>query len=724
MGHQFDHHPAKQAPLGHRTIGNQATLRLLGRRHLPPTQPVFVQRSLESPLAPGRDDLSTLLGDALASPGIPLDETTRTVMEARFGQNFGDVRVHADPSSARAARALNARALTVGDHILFGAGHHATASGAGQRIMAHELTHVLQQRTGAVAGRGRPDGISVSDPSDHYEHAAETVATQVMSGAAPATGTSPSPSAAPGHSGRKAVQRFLAGEEPEGHGGIEEPALIEAGFSKGEAQSTYAGNWLRDYSQLLDAASSDGGATLEIIKILFTGQFGRAPKEDEIGRYLPSEHVDNPAGSETAEDPAINAYTRAKMREALAPDQREFFDEEQTAKFKQHIAEQAAASGLPEYIEVAKEHIKRQIAKAAALGRNRKGFDALGNGLHAVEDYFAHSNFVEVALAQLRREGEVGESNPKVRALQKYYQVDPTNIDTDKFGRPQIVTGTSAPGASKTVGTWEAVKTELKNYEVRKIFLHGAILRYGRDLPIEAGRKLPNLLGSGVGAVLGAVGGAITGAARSAVEGWHAAKHWYQKPLAAIGGFLGGAVRGFFHGAASGARTGWRIGGRVDAALGSPLSHLGGLVGRIAGFGLGTASAAVVSALLYLAALVTTPLGSVLKSHAERKIAEGTRRTVSQAQSGTLPTHSQIAKDDPEHPLHRAADRLAHIADREIGRQMIKVWDTKGPEHQEALAAAEALVDFYIAHPQQGDPTRPHADPWWKAELLSVVKGK
>jgi Domain of unknown function (DUF4157)/Heterokaryon incompatibility protein Het-C len=693
------------------------------------TRATSIQRSLDSSVAKGRDDLSALLGGALASPGMPLDATTRAFMEPRLGQDFSGVRVHADPPSALTARALNARAFAVGDHILFGAGHYEPATWTGRRIIAHELTHVVQQRSGVVTGKPGPDGISVDDPTGRFEHAAETVATRVMSyrsAAAPVMETGPLSHPTPGRSGAKAIQRFLAGEEPEGHGGIEEPALEEAGFSKAEAHSTYAGNWLRDFSQQLDAASSDPGARLEIVKILFTGQFGRAPEDSEIGRYLPSEHVDNPAGSESAENPDISAEMRAKRREALSPAQREFVDEEQTAKFKQQVATQAASSGLPVYIERAKEHVKRQIAEAAALGRNDKGRAALGNGLHAVEDYFAHSNFVEVALAQLEHEGEVGENNPKIRAMQNYYEVDPTNIDTDKFGRPQIVTGTSAPGASETVGVWEAVKTELRNDEFRRVFLRGAILRYGRDLPIEAGRKLPNLIGSGVGAVLGAAGGAVAGAARGAVAGWRGAQHWYQKPIAAIGGFLGGAVRGFFQGAASGAKTGWRIGGQVDAAVGSPLSHLGGLLGRVAGFGLGAAAAAVVLAILGLVALVTVPGGPALQAHAKRKIREGTRQTVSEAgaKKAALPTHSQIAKDDPDHPLHGAADRLARIADREIGRQMIKVWESKGAEHQEAVAAAQALVDFYMAHPQQVDITHPRADPWWKAELLSAVKGK
>ena len=102
---------------------------------------------------PGADRPLTELGEDLASSqNQRLDPTTRTFMESRFGHDFGRVRLHADESAAAAARSLHARAFAVGRDIFFGAGLHATERADGRRLLAHELTHVLQQ-TGRL---GRP----------------------------------------------------------------------------------------------------------------------------------------------------------------------------------------------------------------------------------------------------------------------------------------------------------------------------------------------------------------------------------------------------------------------------------------------------------------------------------------------------------------------------------------------------------------------------------------
>jgi hypothetical protein len=74
--------------------------------------------------------------------GQPLPKSERTFFEQRFGRDFGQVRVHTD---AKAARAVNARAFTVGRDVVFGAGHYASGTSEGQKLMAHELTHVVQQ---------------------------------------------------------------------------------------------------------------------------------------------------------------------------------------------------------------------------------------------------------------------------------------------------------------------------------------------------------------------------------------------------------------------------------------------------------------------------------------------------------------------------------------------------------------------------------------------------
>lgn len=80
--------------------------------------------------------------------GQPLPEPLRAFLEPRFGRSFADIRVHAGPEAAKLARAANARAFTVGKHIVFGAGEYRPGIEQGRRLIAHELTHVLQQRGG------------------------------------------------------------------------------------------------------------------------------------------------------------------------------------------------------------------------------------------------------------------------------------------------------------------------------------------------------------------------------------------------------------------------------------------------------------------------------------------------------------------------------------------------------------------------------------------------
>ncbi|MGP3683460.1 eCIS core domain-containing protein [Streptomyces sp. IBSNAI002] len=125
--------------------------------------------------------------DVLRSGGRPLDDTTRTDMEARLGADFSDVRVHDDAAARASAAAVGARAYTSGSHVVIGDG------GADRHTLAHELTHVIQQRRGPVAGTDNGDGLRVSDPSDRFEREAEATATRVTSGPPPLHTTAPAP---------------------------------------------------------------------------------------------------------------------------------------------------------------------------------------------------------------------------------------------------------------------------------------------------------------------------------------------------------------------------------------------------------------------------------------------------------------------------------------------------------------------------------------------------
>jgi hypothetical protein len=106
---------------------------------------------------------------ALRAPGQPLHTDVRGFMGTRFGADFSAVRVHTDSLAARSAHAVHADAYTVGREVVFASGKYAPHSAAGQRLLAHELTHVLQQGSATVqaslvqrqdddtSGTGEPD---------------------------------------------------------------------------------------------------------------------------------------------------------------------------------------------------------------------------------------------------------------------------------------------------------------------------------------------------------------------------------------------------------------------------------------------------------------------------------------------------------------------------------------------------------------------------------------
>lgn len=111
----------------------------------PSPGPILVGQRRAAPGASGTMDAAPLVKDVLGSPGKPLDGATRDFFSARFGHDFANVRIHADAPAAEAARSVNALAFTVGDDVVFGAGQYSTGTRAGRELVAHELTHVVQQ---------------------------------------------------------------------------------------------------------------------------------------------------------------------------------------------------------------------------------------------------------------------------------------------------------------------------------------------------------------------------------------------------------------------------------------------------------------------------------------------------------------------------------------------------------------------------------------------------
>lgn len=119
--------------------------------------------------------IPSIVHDVLRSPGQSLDGDTRAFMESRFGHDFSRVRVHADSRASDSARAVNAIAYTVGQDVVFQAGQYQPNTEAGKRLLAHELTHVVQQsNAGSESSRNNHSSeLTLGQSGDRAEREAD-----------------------------------------------------------------------------------------------------------------------------------------------------------------------------------------------------------------------------------------------------------------------------------------------------------------------------------------------------------------------------------------------------------------------------------------------------------------------------------------------------------------------------------------------------------------------
>jgi hypothetical protein len=143
-----------------RTFGNQYVSRVIDR----------MQDGGESSEANVEREI-----DGARGSGRGLDHTVRGQMESSFGVDFGNVRVHTDERADNLNHALSARAFATGQDIFFRQGEYNPGTSSGRELLAHELTHVVQQNGGAVKTK-----LSVSDPGDAHEIEADQIAKMVM----------------------------------------------------------------------------------------------------------------------------------------------------------------------------------------------------------------------------------------------------------------------------------------------------------------------------------------------------------------------------------------------------------------------------------------------------------------------------------------------------------------------------------------------------------------
>jgi hypothetical protein len=160
------HDGGEMSPLANlqRTVGNRAVQRLIAQR--------------KGDGAFALDDETAGRISSERGGGTALDPGLAAGMGQTMGHDFGDVRVHASSEADDLSQQLHAKAFTTGQDIFFREGAYNPGSGDGQKLIAHELTHVVQQSGGGTGtGLGR---MSVHGPNDSFEQEADKVADQAV----------------------------------------------------------------------------------------------------------------------------------------------------------------------------------------------------------------------------------------------------------------------------------------------------------------------------------------------------------------------------------------------------------------------------------------------------------------------------------------------------------------------------------------------------------------
>jgi hypothetical protein len=242
---------------GEKREPSEANVRRSGR--------VLQRRSVTGETAPPVP-VPPVVDDVVSSPGHPLDPATRVAMELSFGHDFSKVRVHSDERAGDSAVALDADAYTVGDHIAFAPGRFKPDSAPGRALIAHELTHVVQQ------SGTRGDAVTVGESHATHEHEAQSSARAAAEGR-------PVPHPSPDRSG--VVRRSILGGIIGGIVGVVGGALLGSllgpvGAIVGGILGGFAG------TALGDVATSNARPLSSTEKMEATKVFGTSLDLDEV----------------------------------------------------------------------------------------------------------------------------------------------------------------------------------------------------------------------------------------------------------------------------------------------------------------------------------------------------------------------------------------------------------------------------------------------------------
>ena len=415
-------------------------------------------------------------------------------------------------------------------------------------------------------------------------------------------------------------EAFEAGsEEAQGHthqtiGWV----LREVGFTREETDAVYFGNWLRDYSQIVDPKITRGvdmskafpayvsrQAWTDLVDILAVRKFPdlrmRYPQDmrvtlDKLGVYRPNEHIDNPM----AIDPA---FPDPKVRD---PDFAPWVlpgDPVLTAD---------PVTSMKRYITGAVEYMQRQLRLAMTEQRSLTGLRSFGAALHVLEDLFAHSNFAELSLISIGHRGVLPWTTPaNVRRN--------LPLVTGTFGGSDVVGSLAAP-LGKILFSTQELEFELSQPGYRS----------ERDkvmLLLLSEHPNQNFVTS-FQALLAARDGLVSLARKAGVDTLRFYRWLIKTPAAALLNAYNSTAQG-----------------------------------------------------------VLTWVGN---SVADAQLALGSDPNLD---SSVEPSHSQLSKDHPEHPLHDLSARLASVAVRQVAQAMVDHWNGKQGDDPIAVATA------FFCHP-------------------------
>jgi hypothetical protein len=216
-------------------------------------------------------------------------------------------------------------------------------------------------------------------------------------------------------SARRPAVRTLARFEAPVHEAAERQGLtsdaggrLAAGaLTNEEASAVYIGNWMRDLNQVfvpLVRRFLPNEVVFSMLAYMGAKKFGRAFTSEQFGYYIPAEHIDSPAGLTWEDDllpgpppvPGEPVVPGAQARPAPYVTPQERPDPSSTAAGASLFS--VDQTGTMAYIRRTNEHIERRLELAARRGRNPDGMMHFGAALHAIEDLFAHSNWIEMAV--------------------------------------------------------------------------------------------------------------------------------------------------------------------------------------------------------------------------------------------------------------------------------------------------------------------------------------